>query len=121
MNKKYFDMNSQNTFSKWWEELNLITGEKKKEVEFPPWLTLPVHYRSKEYNVFWKKDLLRLTMGGFLAQLSCGHNHIIDEREYYQKDFKVVKISCPKCSTGEVCYFSSAPYVITNIQAPDGY
>lgn len=103
MGKIIFDMNSRNNFNdihgnSWWDE------KIRKEIVFPPWLTLPVHYQEKK--PIWSQMIRVQNVGSYqngyisIIKLSCGHDAHINSsflKNVMYKSGLNLLISCMDC------------------------
>lgn len=83
MGRVIFDMNSTDTFNALEWKWMFQSPQLKREIVWPSWLTLPVHYQDKK--PIWSQVI-----------------EIISEGRYPQGNITVVKLSCghvAHCST----------------------
>jgi hypothetical protein len=75
MGRVIFDMGSKDTFDGWDTYWSYTNNQEKFPKEFPPWLTLPVHYQEKK--PIWLQVF-----------------QIMDEGSYHNGNISVVKLTC---------------------------
>lgn len=101
MAKKIFDFGSNYIFGNW----NILAyNDKVKEVEWPPWLTLPCHYAGNG----WRRVKESYKGGNPDYELviteECNHTLYIPRIRMYDQGIKrITYINCSKCGgTNEI-------------------
>jgi hypothetical protein len=103
MGRVIFDMGSTDNFSNpyntWWS-----IEDRNKAKEFPPWLTLPVHYREKK--PIWSQVFQIMDEGSYhngnisVVKLTCGHLAHINSiylRNAISRANSRIFVSCMEC------------------------